>query len=56
MSWWLAYIGLGLFAGFFAGLLGIGRGLAMVAMLAMMFPAKEVFPPNEVLHLSLIHI
>ena len=53
MSWWLAYIGLGLFAGFFAGLLGIGGGLVMVPMLAMMFAAQAVFPPNEVLHLAL---
>ena len=53
MSWWLAYIGLGLFAGFFAGMLGIGGGLVMVPMLTMMFAAQAGFPPGEVLHLAL---
>lgn len=53
MSWWLAYIGLGLFAGFFAGMLGIGGGLVMVPMLTMMFAAQVGFPPGEVLHLAL---
>jgi uncharacterized membrane protein YfcA len=49
----MAYIGLGLFAGFFAGLLGIGGGLVMVPMLTMMFAAQDGFPPGEVLHLAL---
>jgi uncharacterized membrane protein YfcA len=53
VSWWLAYIGLGLFTGFFAGMLGIGGGLVMVPTLTMMFAAQAGFPPNEVLHLSL---
>lgn len=53
MSWWMAYIGLGLFAGFFAGMLGIGGGLVMVPLLTMMFAAQESFPPGEVLHLAL---
>jgi hypothetical protein len=30
LLWWLAYIALGLFSGFFAGMLGIGGGLVMV--------------------------
>lgn len=33
MEWWFAYISLGLVAGFFAGLLGIGAGLIMVPVL-----------------------
>ena len=53
MSWWLAYIGLGFFTGFFAGMLGIGGGLVMVPALTMMFAAQAGFPPSEVLHLAL---
>ncbi|SBT07176.1 conserved membrane hypothetical protein [Candidatus Accumulibacter aalborgensis] len=53
MVWWLAYSALGLFAGFFAGMLGIGGGLVMVPALAMMFAAQAAFPPAEVLHLAL---
>ncbi|MFZ4536038.1 sulfite exporter TauE/SafE family protein [Propionivibrio sp.] len=53
MTWWLAYSGLGLFAGFFAGMLGIGGGLVMVPLLTMMFAAQAGFPPGEVLHLAL---
>ena len=30
-DWWWAYLALGAFVGFFAGLLGIGGGAAMVA-------------------------
>lgn len=53
MNWWLAYIGLGLFTGVFAGMLGIGGGLVMVPTLAMMFAAQAGFPPAEVLHMAL---
>ena len=53
MSWWLAYIGLGLFTGFFAGMLGIGGGLVMVPALTMMFAAQAGFPPAETLHMAL---
>ena len=53
VNWWLAYIALGLFTGFSAGLLGIGGGLVMVPTLAMMFAAQAGFPANEVLHLAL---
>lgn len=53
MSWWLAYIGLGLFTGFFAGMLGIGGGLVMVPALTMMFAAQAGFPPAEMLHMAL---
>ena len=33
--WWLAYLGLGLFVGFVAGLLGIGGGTVMVPVAAL---------------------
>ncbi|MEO8411037.1 MAG: sulfite exporter TauE/SafE family protein, partial [Propionivibrio sp.] len=44
MSWWAAYVALGLFTGFFAGMLGIGGGLVMVPTLTMMFAAQAGFP------------
>lgn len=53
MSWWMAYIGLGLFTGFSAGMLGIGGGLVMVPTLTMMFAAQAGFPPGETLHMAL---
>ena len=53
MTWWLAYIGLGLFTGFAAGMLGIGGGLVMVPALTMMFTAQTGFPSGEALHMAL---
>ena len=53
MLWWLAYVALGVFSGFFAGMLGIGGGLVMVPALTMMFAAQASFPASEVLHLAL---
>lgn len=53
MDWSLAYVALGLFTGFSAGLLGIGGGLVMVPALTMMFAAQGAFPAAEVLHLAL---
>lgn len=53
MDWFLAYIGLGLFTGFSAGLLGIGGGLVMVPTLTMMFAAQAGFPADETLHVAL---
>ncbi|MEF8701124.1 MAG: sulfite exporter TauE/SafE family protein [Candidatus Accumulibacter sp. UW26] len=53
MLWWLAYIALGLFTGFFAGMLGIGGGLVMVPALTLLFTAQAGFPATEVLHLAL---
>jgi uncharacterized membrane protein YfcA len=50
---WLAYIGLGLFAGFAAGLLGIGGGVVLVPMLTMIFTAQSGFRASEALHLAL---
>ena len=51
-DWWWAYLALGAFVGFFAGLLGIGGGAAMVPVLAFIFAAKE-FAPAHVVHLAL---
>jgi uncharacterized membrane protein YfcA len=50
--WWLGYLALGAFAGFFAGLLGIGGGSVMVPLLVMLFAAQG-FPASEVMHLAL---
>lgn len=50
--WWLAFIALGLFAGFLAGLLGLGGGAVMVPLLASLFDAQG-FPREQVLHLAL---
>jgi uncharacterized protein len=53
MHWWLLmYLVLGLFVGFFAGLLGIGGGIIIVPLLLMVF-GMEHFPDDRVLHLAL---
>ncbi len=53
MVWWSAYIGLGVFTGFAAGMLGIGGGLVMVPALTMIFSAQSGFPAAESLHMAL---
>lgn len=50
--WWLAYLALGLIAGFLAGLLGLGGGAVMVPLLASLF-AYQGFARDQVLHLAL---
>lgn len=50
--WWAAYLILGLFVGFFAGLLGIGGGLIIVTALVFMF-THQGFPGDRVVHLAL---
>jgi uncharacterized membrane protein YfcA len=52
MDWWWAYLAVGVFVGFFSGLLGIGGGSAMVPLLAFIFAAKG-FAPTYVVHLAL---
>ena len=51
-EWWWAYLALGAFVGFFAGLLGIGGGAAMVPVLAFVYAAKG-FDATQVVHLAL---
>lgn len=49
---WLTYAGLGVFVGFFSGLLGIGGGSMIVPTLGLVFVAFG-FPAAQVMHLSL---
>ena len=51
-EWWLAYIALGAFVGFFAGLLGVGGGGIMVPMLTTLF-VYQGFPPETMVHMAL---
>ena len=51
-DWWWAYLAVGAFVGFFAGLLGIGGGAATVPVLALIFAAKG-FSPAHAVHLAL---
>lgn len=51
-TWWLAYPAMGLFAGFFAGLLGVGGGMILVTLMVMVFNAQG-FPADRVMHLAL---
>jgi uncharacterized membrane protein YfcA len=50
--WWLLYLALGAFSGFFAGLLGIGGGSVMVPLLVMLFTAEGI-GGGEVMHMAL---
>jgi uncharacterized protein len=52
MQWWLAYLGIGLAVGFFAGLLGIGGGAVMVPILVLAFAAQGL-PADHVMHMAL---
>ena len=52
MEFWLLYLATGLFAGFLAGLLGVGGGLVIVPMLAFIFAAEQ-FPAAHIMHLAL---
>ena len=49
---WLTYAGLGVFVGFFSGLLGIGGGAMTVPILGLVFLAFG-FPPEHVMPLAL---
>ncbi|GIU02860.1 sulfite exporter TauE/SafE family protein [Shewanella morhuae] len=52
IEWVLAFVSLGLFAGFMAGLLGIGGGGIMVPILTSIFLAQGI-APQYVVHLAL---
>ena len=52
LQWILYYLILGLFVGYFSGLLGIGGGLLMVPVLVFLFGAQN-FPAENILHLAL---
>jgi uncharacterized membrane protein YfcA len=49
---WLTYAALGVFVGFFSGLLGIGGGSMIVPILGLVFVAFG-FSPDQVMHISL---
>ena len=49
---WMAYIGIGVFAGVLAGLLGVGGGLVIVPLLGFAFAAQGL-PPEHIQHLAL---
>ena len=52
IEWLAAYLLLGAFVGFFAGLLGVGGGGIMVPLLTTMFAAQG-FPREHMVHLAL---
>jgi uncharacterized protein len=52
LEWLAAYLVLGAFVGFFAGLLGVGGGGIMVPMLTTLFAAQG-FPHEHLVHLAL---
>jgi uncharacterized membrane protein YfcA len=52
MEWWIVYLLMGLFVGFFAGLLGIGGGLILVTLMVYLFTVQH-FPDDRILHMAL---
>jgi len=52
LQWITFYLLLGLFVGYFSGLLGIGGGLIMVPVLTILFEAQHI-PSTNILHLAL---
>ena len=50
MEWYAAYLALGAFVGFFAGLFGIGGGLVLVPVLSILFEAQHLTTQSN-LHL-----
>jgi uncharacterized membrane protein YfcA len=52
MEFWVLYLAAGAFAGFLAGLLGVGGGLVIVPVLALIFAAAH-FPAEHIMHLAL---
>jgi uncharacterized protein len=52
MEWWIVYLLMGLFVGWFAGLLGIGGGLILVTLMVYLF-TMQGFPEDRILHIAL---
>ncbi len=52
LEWLLAFLGLGVFVGFMAGLLGVGGGTLMVPVLTGLFLAQGM-PVEHVVHIAL---
>lgn len=52
MEWWIVYLLMGLFVGYFAGLLGIGGGLILVTLMVYLFTLQG-FPEDRILHMAL---
>ena len=52
MEWYVAYLALGAFVGFFAGLFGVGGGLVLVPVLLFLFDAQH-FPTEHAMHVAL---
>lgn len=52
MEIFFSYIGLGIIAGFIAGLLGVGGGLIIVPVLIIIFTINK-FPPELVVHMAI---
>ena len=52
MEWWIVYLLMGLFVGWFAGLLGIGGGLILVTLMVYLFTVQG-FPEDRILHIAL---
>ncbi|MEQ1516794.1 MAG: TSUP family transporter, partial [Usitatibacteraceae bacterium] len=52
ITYWLVYLGVGVFVGFFAGLLGIGGGSVMVPILSLTF-ASQGFSGDHLVHMAL---
>lgn len=52
MEWYFAYLALGIFVGFFAGLFGIGGGLVLVPVLTWLFEMQHLGGAQN-LHLAL---
>src|SRR5262245_43652814 len=52
MEWWIVYLLMGLFVGYFAGLLGIGGGLILVTLMVYVFTLQG-FPADRIVHIAL---
>ena len=52
MAYWWAYLAIGMFVGFLAGLLGVGGGMVMVPMLVFVFSAAGL-PEPHLMHFAI---